>query len=425
MLNVHRICGDPFELLFQCSTSISSVVADAQHWTPNGYPAKYCLSEKVPGTCGLNLNLVIMLVVTICNLGKVIAMLHAAFGIRDEPLITVGDAIESFLVTPDRFTEGKCLTTKEKVVNQAKRSRKQKLSETSGQAVIPFPDVWQPTQLRWFNAASVSRWSLCISLFAVALAVIGTLLGLLVSSLPDASVKTLWGLGFGTVHPQALIADWAIQSLTGSTQILSSVLIANLPQALLSFLYLTLNGLCTSMFLADEWSRFGRHRKPLRVSTPKEGQRKTYFLQLPYRIALPLMGMSGLLHWLVSQSIFLAVIAEYDDLGNLYNSVALATCGYSPFAMIFVMVAGTCIIVFAISLGFRRFDGCPPLVGSCSAAISAACHAPSWDTHASTKPLQWGAVSNIASPGGIGHCCFSSGLVSEPVSGQEYAGNHK
>ena len=116
-----------------------------------------------------------------------------------------------------------------------------------------------------------------ITLFAIPPVVIGGLLSWDISSLPDSkSVKTLWGFGFGTVHPQALISGWSIENISSpNSQILASVLIANLPQALLSFLYLTMNGLCTSMFLADEWSRFGRHRKPLRISTPREGQRKT------------------------------------------------------------------------------------------------------------------------------------------------------
>lgn len=364
-------------------------------------------------TCGLNLNLIIIAVVVTCNLGKVIGMLYVAFRIHDDPLITVGDSIESFLVAPDKSTEGRCLTTKQKEVTASEKSvRLQMVPEHSRPPVLSLPDVWQPTKQRWFSAASELRWLLCISLFAIALIVIGSLLGWAISSLPDPkSIKTLWSLGLGRVHPQALIEGWAIANLSsGNSQILASVLIANLPQALLSFLYLTLNGLCTSMFLADEWSRFGRYRKPLRVSTPKMGQRKTYFLQLPYRIALPLMGMSGLLHWLVSQSIFLAVVAEYDAEGNLLNSVAVATCGFSP---------------VAIGLGCRRFDGSMPLVGSCSAAISAACHAPPWDSHASTQALQWGSVSGMTSPDGIGHCCFSSGVVSDPVPGQEYAGIHK
>ena len=42
-------------------------------------------------------------------------MLLIAFRIRDKPLITIGDAIESFLDTSDTTTEGMCLVTKESI----------------------------------------------------------------------------------------------------------------------------------------------------------------------------------------------------------------------------------------------------------------------------------------------------------------------
>lgn len=343
------------------------MAADAQQWAPSGVNVTYCLSEQVTGSCGLRLNLTIIAVVATCNLGKVIAMLYVAFLIHDEPLITVDDAIESFFVNPENSTKGRCLTTKQKEV----------IKQSSGQFRTPIDvsaEVWECTRRHWFSAASKLRWSTCVSLFAVAFIVIAKLLDWAIGTLPDSkSVKMLWSYGFGTVHPQALISGWSISYLgSAEEQIMASTLIANLPQALLSLIYLTLNGLCTSMFLAEEWNRFGLHRKALRVSTPKLGQRKTYFLQLPYRIALALMAMSGLLHWLVFQSIFLAVIAEYDIDGTLLNPVAIATCGFSPFAMICVLIAGGALVLSVMGLGCRCFDGSMPLVGSCSTAISAA-----------------------------------------------------
>ena len=41
----------------------------------------------------------------------------------------------------------------------------------------------------------------------------------------------------------------------------------------------------------------------------KGAQRSEYFLQLPYRFALPIMLYSGFLHWLCSQSFFLVSIS--------------------------------------------------------------------------------------------------------------------
>lgn len=62
-----------------------------------------------------------------------------------------------------------------------------------------------------------------------------------------------------------------------------------------------------------------------------------------------------------------------------------------------------------------------PLIGSCSAAISAACHPLQNDPDASLLPVMWGAVA-VESEDAVGHCCFSSLEVSPPVDGKVYAG---
>lgn len=222
-----------------------------------------------------------------------------------------------------------------------------------------------------------------------------------------------------------MIVGWALSLIKDeNSAITANILFANLPQTILSFLYLTLNGLCTSMFLADEWGHYASERKGLRVSQPQRDQRSSYFLQLPYRIAVPLIFMSFLLHWLVSQSVFLAVITQWDELGYLKAPFAVVTCGFSPFAMIFVIIAGAVIVIGVVLLSLRRFDGDIPLVGSCSAAISAACHGPPWEEDGFWMgKLQWGVVPGMGSESSdVGHCSFSSGHVDQPVSGVAYAG---
>ena len=75
----------------------------------------------------------------------------------------------------------------------------------------------------------------------------------------------------------------------------------------------SINGLCTSMSLANEWSQLSvssalksrAGAKTLRCSNPEGQQRATYFLQLPFRFAVPLISVAAIIHWLISQSIFL------------------------------------------------------------------------------------------------------------------------
>lgn len=53
----------------------------------------------------------------------------------------------------------------------------------------------------------------------------------------------------------------------------------------------------------------------------------------------------------------------------------LSTCGYSCITTIFVIIVGSIVVIAGILSGFRRFTLGMPLTGSCSGAISAACHA--------------------------------------------------
>lgn len=121
-------------------------------------------------------------------------------------------------------------------------------------------------------------------------------------------------MGLGTVNPQSLL-NIGINS-TGLSGLLLNTLVPNLPQALVSFLYLTYNGLYTCMLVADEWSRFAHERKSLRVTSHSGLQRSTYYLQLPYMYSTPLLVSSCVLHWLVSQTIFIARVTASSSDGS-------------------------------------------------------------------------------------------------------------
>lgn len=193
------------------------------------------------------------------------------------------------------------------------------------------------------------------------------------------------------------------------------------------------------MLSAREWNSFATQRKGLRISGVPEGaQRSTYFLQLPYRFALPIMLCSTTLHWLVSQSIFLVAVQRYTPFGvAIVNWKSLSgdplkgkeiTCGYSPFAILCVIFLA--LVMMAVLVGFasKRYTACIPVVGSCSMAISAACHG--GDSVAggdlATSKLQWGVTSSpssVSSASPVGHCAFSSRDVGGLVEGCLYAGS--
>ena len=268
------------------------------------------------------------------------------------------------------------------------------------------------------------------STLITACALLGVGLGPNNSSLQSRSISHLWSLGFGNVNSETLIR---INNRVNAGGVVVTVLLANSPQILLSFLYFTYNGLFTCMLVAEEWSAYGSKRNYLRVTTPRGRQRSTYRLQIPYRYGVPLLIASSILHWFVSQSIFLARINVIDIQGNEVPDATISTCGYSPIAQISVIILGSLVVLVGIANGFRMGRVGMPLAGSCSAAISAACHPPETDTDASLKRVMWGVVKDESgkSTGNrtrdrngdrVGHCSFTSFDVEAPIVGRRYAG---
>lgn len=228
-------------------------------------------------------------------------------------------------------------------------------------------------------------------------------------------VVGLWN-SHSSVHRQNLRRFWDIWNNFDGPDL-------DCPQLLLSFLYLSYNSLFTSMLLAQEWNGYATCRKALRVTSPKGQQRSTYYLQLPYRYSVPLLLASAALHWLVSQSLFLARVIVLDRHGIEDPSQSIATCGFSNIALLFVICLGSLLVLIVLGHGFRRFESMMPLARSCSATISAACHPPELDTDAASKPVKWGVVEGYEVEkvkAAIPHCTFTSFEVSRPIEGELY-----
>lgn len=91
---------------------------------------------------------------------------------------------------------------------------------------------------------------------------------------------------------------------TQKSPAVASVL-ANLPRLIVSYIYAAYNSFFTSMLATAEWVGYSLSPRGLRVTWPKGQQRSRAFLQLPHIYAIPIMTASTLLHWLISQSLFL------------------------------------------------------------------------------------------------------------------------
>ena len=176
------------------------------------------------------------------------------------------------------------------------------------------------------------------------------------------------------------------------------------------------------MLSGHEWSLFGHHHRTLRVTSPCPGQRSTYWLQIPYIYGIPLITLSALLHWGTSQSIFFARLDTFDPFGGPFFGTRTGL-GYSCIAIIFTLTLAIFALLTVAGMGYKKFAAEITTVGSCSAAISSACHLRSADLQGIIgEKLRWGDVQ-VAPSLEVRHLTFSSGQgVRKPVFGEVYAG---
>lgn len=229
------------------------------------------------------------------------------------------------------------------------------------------------------------------------------------------------GIGFqsfGQITPRSLVLI-----ASGAKTLTANVLLVNLPQLLLSFLYVGISGIMSSMLSAYELAQYSLYRKALRVSQPSGSQRSTYYLSIPFRYAIPITGLMALLHWTTSESIFLVSIVNYYANGTPHpGSHAPRTgCGWSPAALLMSLIIGGLIILGLLGLGFLKYPRGMPLLSTCSLAISAACHRSGLEgPEIATMPLMYGEIED-STDCGARRAGFSARPVKSLKVGAAYA----
>ena len=172
------------------------------------------------------------------------------------------------------------------------------------------------------------------------------------------------------------------------------ILFANIFQLLISFLYLFYNSILTRQLVADELMRFLREKKPLRVTSPVGiMQRSTYALSLPFRYAVPLMAAMILLHWFISQSIFVVNVEFWGPGPDGEREPGLDTSklATSVTAMLAASLMGTVLVIGLCLNAARRYPDAPlwmPRIATDSAGLQALCHRPRDDEDAFLYPLR-------------------------------------
>lgn len=336
-------------------------------------------------TCTLTLNGSLLGVVTILNLISVLALALALIRRPSfDPLVTLGDAIASFLTRPDSTTRGACLLTKDDV-----RTRDWKIDGARR---------WAPEGHRWGQSPSAARWIVWAVSWAVpvVLAAVG-----LAKTLTDRSEDAFSSFGrANSTYPFSFTAPRAAYAI-----------IIALPHLLLAILYLTTNSLLTVFYLSHELSLFAIPGKaiPLRVSSgePLGAQTTSLYLTLPRPFSWLLFVVFAGAGFVLSQAVSLTITPSG------------AAMGLSPLPLIVLLGLLLLVGVLVGGLSLRRAGNASegeghgnPLAlkgGSCSAVLSARCHRSDAEGEEMVMgPLAWGVIRE-GTPLEPGHATFSGG----------------
>lgn len=273
--------------------------------------------------------------------------------------------------------------------------------------------------------SNMARFSLAITMTTYS--VISTIIWLKNSKIPIGPSR-IWSQGFKPSWEMVIYNGWGKKN-NNLSDFMTNVLIANSFQVGLSFLYLFYNNILTRQLLADEWVRFVQveGKKPLRVSAPVGMQRSSYSLTLPFKYSIPLMVASILMHWLISQSIFLVQTSAYDPGPNGGHNPAfdVSARGYSILGTILAISTGfVLVLVIIVHAWVRKYQGMPSgfqRMATDSAAISLMCLRPEGDTEAHLFPVRIGAVADQGAGSKMKRIAFSTDIdMEKPEDNGQY-----
>ncbi|KAJ5650775.1 uncharacterized protein N7484_004498 [Penicillium longicatenatum] len=348
-------------------------------------PLSGCLAFEGKKNCQLLFNPTIGVIISLTTLVKVITMFLAARVQRSRapPLLTIGDAVASFLERPDSMTKGLCWASFRRIKKDWKRHH-----ASSNQ---PQPRVYGHLSSRkhWRRASSPWAWLATSFIFSLG---IGLGIGGSGGSVPYFTLDMFGGLWNSDENMKNFGHFVSVNSSE-----LKGVVTANSVQLVVTVGYYFFNSVLTSMLASAEYSSYGTERKALRVTWPVKGskQRSSYWLSVPYKYGIPVLLLFTAIHWLVSQGYYYVLMIPYgaDDQPLYQKKISAVGVSFLPIfiAALLAFIAG----ILLLSLAFRRLKSLIPLAVTCSAAISAACHPPEnvCLANAAHSELIWGETS--------------------------------
>ena len=118
-------------------------------------PVQYCLAKPLTPSCGVGLSNLLLLCVTICTLLKTIAAAVVLWKLSGQhTLVTLGDAVASFIAQPDEKTAVSNYLVDAKV---AKKNRIEALNQGRKEEKMT-PTPWRTLARRGFSAVGSDTW---------------------------------------------------------------------------------------------------------------------------------------------------------------------------------------------------------------------------------------------------------------------------
>jgi hypothetical protein len=264
----------------------------------------------------------------------------------------------------------------------------------------PLQGAYDTMKIRWKSALGILD-----AFFIVAYAIIGLVVtGLGVYLWIAVGKEMSWSerfkrFGLGTVDPETSVVPGKSNYQDANPDTFPVlVLIANSPQLFFSIGYLFWNNQITRIYMEHEWRSFyeTKAKKPRVSYTIEEGDHRRYktsmWLQLPVTITVIWMLLNSVMHWLLSQTLFVVEILPSPI------SPASFYLNYSPLAIFAVGIVATVVVVVMIAFFFWPQQSKMPLMnGSLLVVLQSCLHLKGDDVP--PDGVSWGDISRYAGDG--------------------------
>jgi hypothetical protein len=148
------------DLNYAYYTSDATIDKDFEFASLGLYAVDGCLSTTSEEHCQLLFNPIFSIIVILCSATKVACILYVSQRERARRILTVGDAIASFLSRPDPFTVGRCTSSSSDWIKPSR--------SLLGRSVHSYHGISQQKldcrKRRWYQAVAPKQWALTFGL---------------------------------------------------------------------------------------------------------------------------------------------------------------------------------------------------------------------------------------------------------------------